>query len=293
MIKRIDIGPRRPHEPFAEPTPMGLIGLAIGCAALTPIAFGMSLTTASLKTAAVYCILFGAGCQFLAGMLNFANHNLFGGTLFTAFTFNWLFNYWVLDSLAGGMVPDPRVILAAEICFLIVFVVFTYGFGYFSSLLLAFLLDIDLLYVCRIIKGLTGTIALDIPIALFTVGLGAISLWIAFAMLINPVAGRALFPLPGPVFAARPKPGFDTSRRRALLGVLYDHWRKSAFNPIGLDAIAQAIEYEQRALLPELVYLAELGGIELTPPANPTHARITAAGIDFYEQVALGKHGFA
>ncbi len=54
-------------EVVADPTPMGLLGLAIGCAALVPIAFGKSLTPAGLETAAVFCLLFGAGCQFFAG----------------------------------------------------------------------------------------------------------------------------------------------------------------------------------------------------------------------------------
>src|SRR5512143_175325 len=60
-------------EAVADPTPMGLLGLAIGCAALTPIAFGKSLTPAGLETAAVFCLLFGAGCQAFAGLLNLAN----------------------------------------------------------------------------------------------------------------------------------------------------------------------------------------------------------------------------
>ena len=37
------------HERFAEPTPLGLIGLALGCAALAPIAFGHSFTPAGLR----------------------------------------------------------------------------------------------------------------------------------------------------------------------------------------------------------------------------------------------------
>ena len=40
--------------------------------------------------------------------------------------------------------------------FLIVFLVFTYGFGFFSTLLMAFLIDIDILYVARIARHLGG-----------------------------------------------------------------------------------------------------------------------------------------
>jgi succinate-acetate transporter protein len=189
---------------FAEPTPLGLIGLAIGCAALTPIALGLTLTPAAFKTAAMLCLLFGGGCQFLAGMMSLANKNLYGGTLFTAFAFNWVFNWWLLSSVAGGVMPDHAVLLTVDCCFLLIFAAMTYGFGFFSGLLFFFLLVIDLMYVCKIIAGFTGTLALAMPIAALTILLGAVALWIAFALLLNPVAGRRLFWFPGPVFKAAP-----------------------------------------------------------------------------------------
>ncbi len=40
-------------------------------------------------------------------------------------------------------------------------------------------------------------------IALSTVALAGIALWIAFAMLINPSAGRDVFKMPGPLFQPR------------------------------------------------------------------------------------------
>lgn len=298
MITRIDIGAKPHGEPFAEATPVGLIGLAIGCAALTPIAFGMTMQPGTLRTAAMYCLLFGAGGQLVAGLLSFANHNLFGGTLFTAFTFNWLLNWWALDVLARGFVPDARIVLAAEVCFLVVFLAFTYGFGFYSSLLFLFLLDIDLLYVCRVLRGFSGSSVLDLPIAVFTVGLAAISLWLAFAMLINPVAGRPVFRLTGPLWTGRKAPGFDTSVRRAILAALYAHWREHAFQPMPVTELEQLTRASagDRSLRPDLAYLAELGGVvviaDAREPGAVTHARLTARGVDFWEQVALGKQGF-
>ena len=191
---------------FAEPTPMGLIGLAVGCAALAPIALGLTLTPAALKTAAILCLLFGGGCQFLAGVMSLANKNLYGGTLFTAFAFNWVMNWWLLTSIANGLMPDHHVLLAVDCCFLLIFAAMTYGFGFFSGLLYLFLLVIDLMYVFKIVAGLTGTAALALPIAALTILLGLIALWIAFALLLNPVAGRRLFWFPGPVFRAAPSP---------------------------------------------------------------------------------------
>lgn len=197
-------GPAVHPQPIADPTPIGLICLAIGCAALVPIAFGRSLTPAGFRTAAMFCLLFGAGGQFVAGVGNLLNRNLYGATLFTSFAFNWAINWWVLDGLSRGQVADPVIVFAVDVCFLIVFVVFTYGFGYFSSLLMAFLVDIDILYVARIARHLGGGDWTGLAIGVCTIALGAISLWIAFALLINPVAGRVLFAFPGPIFRATP-----------------------------------------------------------------------------------------
>jgi succinate-acetate transporter protein len=299
MIRKIDIGTTHRHEVFAEPTPLGLIGLAIGCAALTPIAFGFRLTPAGLSTAAVFCLLFGAGCQFLSGMMSFVNKNLYGGTLFTAFAFNWTLNWWVLVSLAKGAVPDHVIIQATEVASLVIFVVLTYGFGFYSKLLFAFLIDIDLLYACKVANAVGGTRAFDLPIAVFTVGLGVLSLWIAFALLINPTAGRPFFPIAGPMFFAPAKPAFDASLRRAIFAVLYGHWREHAFKPMTLEELQRAVGQtgDGPAILPELAYLAELGGLVLThregEPPTPTTVRLSAAGIDFYEQVVLKKDQFA
>jgi succinate-acetate transporter protein len=192
-----------PPQTFAEPTPLGLLGLAIGCAALMPIALGMTLTPSALRTAAWFCLLFGGGGQLLAGVMALANKNLLGGTLFTTFSFNWFMNYWALTELSQGKLPDASVVLSVDVCFLVIFVVLTYAFGFFSKLLLVFLVDIDLLYALRIARELTHVASLGLAIAACTAALALIALWIAFALLVNPTAGREVFKMPGPAFAPR------------------------------------------------------------------------------------------
>jgi succinate-acetate transporter protein len=192
-----------PVTPFAEPTALGLLGLAVGCAALIPIAFGHSLTAAGFRTAAFYCLYFGAGCQFIAGVMALANKNLLGGTLFTTFAFNWLMNYQTLSGLAEGRLPDPGIILSVDVIFLVIFVVLTYAFGFFSKLLFAFLLDIVLLFAFRVLKEvLHAPATFALPIALATVVLAGIALYLAFGILVNSAAGRPVFPIPGPLFKA-------------------------------------------------------------------------------------------
>jgi uncharacterized protein len=191
-----------PSLPFAEPTALGLLGLAVGCAALLPIALGKALTPDAFRTAAWFCLFFGGGCQLIAGIMALANKNLLGGTLFTTFAFNWVINYLTLAGIAEGKVPNASVVFSVDVCFLLVFVVLTFAFGYFSKLLFAFLLDIDLLYVCRILRELTHSTVFVLPIAVFTFALAGIALWLAFAILVNSSAGKTVFYVPGPLFTA-------------------------------------------------------------------------------------------
>lgn len=199
-----------PSPVFGEPTPLGLLGLAIGCASLVPIAFGMlpkepAAAAMMLKTSAWLCLLFGAGCQFLAGVMSLANKNTLGGTLLTTFSFNWVMNYWALDQLAQGKVPDATVVLAVDVAFIVVFVVLTYAFAFFSKLLVVFLLDIDLLYVLRIARHFAPTSsALGLGVGLATIALAGLALYIALALLVNGSAGRVVLPVGGPLIAPQP-----------------------------------------------------------------------------------------
>jgi succinate-acetate transporter protein len=293
MIRKIEL--IRKHEIFAEPTPLGLIGLAIGCAALTPIAFGHGLTPAGLKTAAMFCLLFGGGCQLVAGLMNFANKNLFGGTILTAFSFNWIMNWWALSSIAEGVVPDHEILLATDAVSLLIFVVITYGFGFFSSLLFAFLLDIDLLYACKVVDGVTGTRMLGLPIAVLTVILGLLALWIAFAGLINPTSGRTIFRIPGPMFKAAKKETFDWSVRNAMFEILFQHWTTFAFKTMSFEDLKTRMKAKlgDRNILPDLAYLMETGSVVVTTENEQVvNIRLSAEGIDIYEQLILKKYDF-
>ncbi|MFO0597603.1 MAG: hypothetical protein U0228_20015 [Myxococcaceae bacterium] len=209
-------GANVPPPVFGEPTPLGLLGLAIGCAALVPIAFGWLPTdpakmAMTFKTAAWFCLLFGAGGQFLAGVMSLANKNTLGGTLLTTFSFNWVMNWWALDELSQGRAVDSSVVLSVDLAFIVIFLVLTYAFGFFSKLLFFFLVDIDVLYVLRIARhftdfGSSSWKALGFGVGVATIVLMLIALYISFALLVNPSAGRAVFPASGPMFKATPPP---------------------------------------------------------------------------------------
>jgi hypothetical protein len=296
MIRKVELGLSPHREVLANPTALGLIGLAIGCAALVPIGFGYSVSPGALRTAALFALLFGAGCQMLCGLMSFVNKNAFGATIFTAFSFLWMFNAWTLDSVAKGFVPDHHVGLATEVVLLVIFLVLTYGFGFFTSVLFAFLVDIDLLFVCRVGKSLTGSAAFDLPIGLLTVGMGLIALWLAFATLINPVAGREVFKLGKPLFKPPAKKSFDWSVRYNLFETLYHHWQAHAFAKMRFEKLESAMHaiVGERDIVPDLFYLQDFGCavLELDPDdeSRVKAVRLNAAGIDLYEQIALKKY---
>lgn len=200
--------PTAEPQRYAEPTSLGLFGLAIGCASLLPVAFGMKEAFApeALRTTALFCLLFGGGCQFLAGLMSFANKNMLGGTLLTTFSFNWIVNAWAMKELSEGRIPSSHVILSIDVCFLVIFLVMTYAFGFFSRLLLAFLVDIDALYVFRITREVLHLQVLALPIAFATVVLMLLALYIAFALVLMNASGRQILPIGTPVFTASPPP---------------------------------------------------------------------------------------
>ena len=159
-------------------------------------------TVEALRTAAMICLLFGGGCQFLAGLMSFANKNMLGGTLLTTFSFNWVINWWTLDGIANGKPPSPAIGLAVDLCFILIFVAMTYAFAFYSKLLVVFLLDIDVLYMLRIVRELAHAPALGLAIAVASTVLMFLALYIAVALVLVNASGKSLLPMGGPLLGA-------------------------------------------------------------------------------------------
>ena len=185
---------------FADPTALGLFGLAIGCAALLPIAFGIksAMTVDALRTASWMCLLFGGGCQFLAGLMSFANKNMLGGTLLTTFSFNWIMNWWALDGLANGKQASSAIVLSVDICFIVIFLAMTYAFAFFARVLVLFLLDIDAIYILRILREVAH-VNVGLPIAIGTAILMLLAVYIGISLVLVSASGKSLLPLGPPV----------------------------------------------------------------------------------------------
>ncbi len=291
MINRVDLSSHH-KEPFATPAPLGLLGLAIGCAALTPIAFGYGLTAEGLKPAAILALMFGAGCQFLAGFMEMRNGNGFGGVIFTLFSFLWVFNAAELWLAASGFFIAHSIKIALEVAVLIILIPLTFGFGYFSKLMFWFLVNIDVLFICKIVAAVLHTQALQYPIAILTVSLGLIAIWIALATIINPLVGRQVFRVAGPLFFVQ-KQSFDFSTRQTIFEILYGQWKENAFIELDFSSLSEAVKDKlgERKILPDIFYLWEFGYLTVTKQEDEVRScRLTAAGVDLYEQLVLRKY---
>lgn len=294
MIKKVDLG-QPLHGTFGNPAPLGLLGLAVSCAAMMPVAMGITITKSALITAGTFVLFFGFACHLLTGLMEFANRNTYGGTIFTAFAFNWLITSLSFFGFAYGFIPDHSVLFATEIVLFVIFLFLTYGFGFFGKFLFYFLLDIDLLYACKLIKSCTGSNTMDWPIAIFTAILGFIGLWLSLAGLMNPIVGKELFKLGKPVFHGPSKTFFDFSLRRAIFDALYEHWKAYAFQEMALEKLQEIVHSKnnQANIIPDLFYLMEYGAIKLTCVEDKIKSiRLTASGIDLHEQLVLKKYNF-
>ncbi|MEQ8223791.1 MAG: GPR1/FUN34/YaaH family transporter [Candidatus Eremiobacterota bacterium] len=302
MIKKVDLGSSLHHGVFGNPAPLGLFGLAVSCAVLTPTAFGYGISDGHIMapafaTTGIFLLFFGFASHLLTGIMDFANKNTYGGTIFTAFAFNWMITAITYFSIAYNYHIDHNIVVASEIVMMVVFVFLTYGFGFFSRVLFLFLLDIDLLYMCKLLKAFTGSSSFNLPIGIFTVLLGLIGLWLALAGLMNPVTGREFFSVGRPMFYA-PKKTFSFSVRRGIFETLYRHWTIYAFEEMAVDKLEESVKSTTGIdnITPDLCYLMEYGSIHVTfqekdPPIIKS-VRLTSGGIDLYEQLILKKYEF-
>lgn len=305
MIKKVDLGTSPGHHGvFGNPAPLGLLGLAVSCAALTPITFGYGITPegklnpAVFATVATFVLFFGFCTHLLTGLMDYANKNVYGGTIFTTFSFNWMITALSLYGVAFHWHLDHKIILATEIILLAVFIFLTYGFGFFSKGLFFFLLDIDLMYIFKLLFGFTGNKIFALPIAITTVLLGLIGLWLALAGLMNPLTGKEMFKVGRPFFFGTKKLGFDFSIRRNVFGILYEHWKGNAFKEMPIETLKAKVKEQVGSddIIPDLFYLMEYGSIHLTTDEKDENSikgvRLKSGGIDLYEQLILRKYDF-
>ncbi|KAJ3079918.1 hypothetical protein HK102_003432 [Quaeritorhiza haematococci] len=184
-------GPR-----VADPSPLGLFAFAITTLLLN---FYNASITEDASTALVtsYGIFFGGFLQILAGILDFTNKNVFGGTVFCAYGGFWLSSalYDILAVTrvlpAGGAFPVGRVVC------LLIWALFTGMLlgatlrmnrvtqATFLAVAISLLFSAGGVYnkTCQNIAGVIGIVA------------GALAFYSGYAALLKGVYGREILPL--------------------------------------------------------------------------------------------------
>ena len=71
---------------LADPTPLGLFGLAVVTMVASAQKMGIVSDVSWVLPWALFC---GSFAQILAGILDYCHKNIFGGTIFCAFGFFW------------------------------------------------------------------------------------------------------------------------------------------------------------------------------------------------------------
>ena len=99
--------PQEHIDRLANPTPIGLMGLAFGCAALAPSELG--LTDVSNPVIWIWMLLTAGVLQIYAGAADLINRNLLGATAFTIYGTLWLISAWQLGASPASGPSDVLV----------------------------------------------------------------------------------------------------------------------------------------------------------------------------------------
>lgn len=134
---------------LADPTPLGLFGLAL----VTLVASSQKLgITEGLSLLLPWVIFIGATAQIIAGIMDFKHNNLFGATAFCAYGLFWyaIALTWMLKMGVFGTtlaVVDMNQLGFGLIGFLVLSIIITVGAFRLNTLLSVLMIFIDLLFI--------------------------------------------------------------------------------------------------------------------------------------------------
>lgn len=98
------------HEVVADPTALGLFGLAIVTLVASSQKLGLTTGTSMIIPWAVFL---GGVVQVIAGLYDFKHNNIFGATVFSAYGFFWIAVAWSWMIAMGAC--GPEMAAAADI----------------------------------------------------------------------------------------------------------------------------------------------------------------------------------
>ncbi|MBO8158722.1 acetate uptake transporter [Thermosyntropha sp.] len=131
----------------ANPSPLGLFGLAIVTLVASSAKLGFTQGTAFIIP---WAIFLGACAQLTAGLLDYKHNNTFGATAFCAYGFFWLgmaLSWTVSNWWANGIIIDPHQMGYAFLGYFIFTLYMTIGAMGTNKVLFIIFFLIDLLFL--------------------------------------------------------------------------------------------------------------------------------------------------
>lgn len=185
------------QELVANPSPLGLFGLAIVTLVASSAKLGITEGTAYIIP---WALFLGAAAQFVAGIMDFKHNNTFGATAFCGYGFFWFamaFSWMIATGLWGdGVAYDPHQMGFAFLGYFIFTVYMTIGAMGVNKVLFIIFFLIDLLFLGLFMNTLGwGGEAFHMLAAYSELGIAIVSFYGSAATVLNTHYGIQVLPL--------------------------------------------------------------------------------------------------
>ncbi|MCI5836275.1 MAG: acetate uptake transporter [Veillonellaceae bacterium] len=189
-------------ETVADPTPLGLFGLAMVCFVASSQKLGW---TAGTSLVIPWAILLGSFAQLIASYFDFKHNNAFGSVVFGAYGLFWSAMGVVWLTLSGAFGPElAQAVDTNQLGFAFIGYLIFSAFGTVAALetnkaVFSIMVLINFLFIGLALDtfGLGGGWAHDMAAwSEFVISL--LGFYASGGLLVNRVVGRTVFPLGGP-----------------------------------------------------------------------------------------------
>ena len=178
---------------YAEPAPLGLIGLAV--AALVLGSADIGFTSAASKSLIIpWVLFFGATAQLIAGLMEFKRNNVFGATVFSTYAMTmYAIVITLLITIFTGVTFDISHYAFGLIGILVFSLIATIASLMTNKVFCSILIAVDLAVVFLIPHYLFKFTS--IPAGIFLIVTSIFSFYGSAAILLNAMAGKTLLPM--------------------------------------------------------------------------------------------------
>lgn len=183
--------------PYAEPAPLGLIGLAV--AALVLGSTDLGLTSAMSKSLLIpWVVFFGATAQLIAGFMEFKRNNIFGATVFSTYAMTmYAIAITLLITIFTGVTVDISHYAYGLIGILVFSLFATFASLMTNKVFFGILIAVDIAVGFLIPHYLFKFTS--IPAGIFLIVTSILSFYASAAILLNTMAGKPLLPMGSPL----------------------------------------------------------------------------------------------